>query len=430
MFLGLITPLGAVPLVLIAAALVTFPALALYPRSRVSVYGGMACALAVSVLGAYEPELDRSIQPESTKALVSLYRPPALTKTMPPRIEFSEWNSISRIDVTGSVVHPRERRIFIDGDAWTSMFVKVKEPLRPWNPDTECLITWASPYLLIPAPERVLVIGAGGGVDVLNALRASAGHVDAVEINPTTARIVKEEYKSETKSLFGRANVAVYNEEGRSFARSGGRMYDVIIMNAIDTFAALNSGAYVLSESYLYTVDAMKDYITHLKPGGILNISRWKTPAESVRLFTVMIEAMYELGYETPERHLIAVFHPFNGFIGMMASNEPFTDEQVQLVRAHAERNKLEMMFPLREEDNAYSQQRLFKKYVELRRAGRQDELMLTLDFDPRPVWDDSPFFFNFLSVRKLWSARYASGTVQILRGAAHRSRCSRSCSG
>ena len=130
-----------------------------------------------------------------------------------------------------------------------------------------------------------------------------------------------------------------------------------------------------------------------------------------------MLEAMYELGYKDPESHLIAVFNPMNGFIGIMASNQPFAQEQLDVVREHAKRNNLEMMFPVEGEELEYSTQRIYRKYAALRRENRQLEAIDELDFDARPVWDDSPFFFNFLSLRKLSQANYATGSAQILRG-------------
>ncbi|MBM3290540.1 MAG: hypothetical protein FJY92_10345, partial [Candidatus Hydrogenedentes bacterium] len=178
LFLALIQPLGAVNLLLVAAGLVTLPVLLLNPRSRVSWYGGAMCIACTIGIHAFEREIDRSIQPEQTKAIVSLYRSVGNFRAVPPLIEFSEWNSISRIDVTGNVGHPFVKRIFIDGDAWTGIAVeRKKNTIVPWDQEKECLITWASPYLLIPKPESVLVIGSGGGVDVRNALRADAAHV-------------------------------------------------------------------------------------------------------------------------------------------------------------------------------------------------------------------------------------------------------------
>lgn len=416
-FLGLIRPWGAVSLVALAGGLVVFPVTALNLRSRVAVYGALLSAASVYGLIAFREEISSSIKPEATKALSALYTPPYILREAERYVEFSEWNPISRIDVVASVQHPKQRRVFIDGDAWTSLFVDVETPLQTWNPDTECMITWASPYLLIPNPESVLVIGSGGGVDVLNALRAQARDIDAVEINPTTARIVVDEYADQTKAIFGRPEVKVYAEEGRSFIRHSNKNYDVIVMNAIDTFAALSSGAYVLSESYLYTVEAIKEYVTHLNPGGILNISRWKTPAESVRLFTVMLEAMHELGYADPEAHIVATFNPLNGFIGVMASNAPFSAKQLETIEEHCERNELQMMFPVEEDKIEYAVQRTYGRYAKLRRSGEQDKALELFDFDARPVWDDSPFFFNFLSLKKLTQGRYSSSPAQILRG-------------
>ncbi|HRI88346.1 MAG TPA: hypothetical protein PK869_08775, partial [Candidatus Hydrogenedentes bacterium] len=417
LFIVLIRPLGAVTLVIVAAGLVTFPALALYPRSRVSLYGGILCVATAIGIISFEFEIDRSIRPERTKAIVAMYHLTGGERSVSPSLEFSEWNPISRIDVTGSVRHRGEYRGFIDGDAWTAMVLDRKEPRKPWKLEEQCLMTWASPYLLKWAPESVLVIGSGGGVDVLNAICAKAKQIDAIEINPTTARIVVDEFADFTKQVFGQPTVSVHCEEGRSFVRRGGKHYDVIIMNAIDTFAALNSGAYVLSESYLYTVEAMKDYLTHLTPGGILNISRWKTPAESVRLFAVMLEALYELGYENPESHLIAAYNPRNEFIGFMASNQPFTTEHVDTIRGHVSQHGLEMVFPIRAEDESYAVQRTIAKYADLRREGKQLDTLAEFNYDARPVWDDSPFFFNFLSVRQLFMARYTSSASQILRG-------------
>ena len=57
--------------------------------------------------------------------------------------------------------------------------------------------------------------------------------------------------------------------EGRNYLRSKRNSYDTIVMSGVDTFSALNSGAYVLSENYLYTVEAIEDYLSALKPAAL-----------------------------------------------------------------------------------------------------------------------------------------------------------------
>ena len=58
-------------------------------------------------------------------------------------------------------------------------------------------------------------------------------------------------------------NVTLFNAEGRHFVSAADKKYDVISMTGVDTLTALNSGAYVLSENYLYTVEAIEDILMH-----------------------------------------------------------------------------------------------------------------------------------------------------------------------
>ncbi len=417
-FLAGMRALGAVGLVLVSAGIVVFPALLLARKSWRVALAAVACAAALIYFAGNAFFLDRQIQPEESKALVALYNGGS-TKTNPLHrvLEFSEWNPISRIDVASSEENPRRKRIFIDGDAWTRIAVSPAANPPSFDPDKEAMFTWSSPYLLRQQPQSVLVIGSGGGIDVYNALRANAGTIDAVEINPTTARIVQHEYAAQTHNVYDRPEVTVWNEEGRSFVRHSDKKYDVIVMNAIDTFSALSAGAYVLSESYLYTVEAMTDYISHLQPNGILSICRWKTPAESVRLFTVMLEALYEMGFDQPERHIISVYQRNKGFVGILASPSPFSDEDLARVAEHCKRHDLVQMYPSGGDEYDYTTQRLYAEYAEARKTDRHPQAIVSALYDARPVWDDSPFFFNFLSVHNLWMATRSRTAAQILRG-------------
>ena len=95
-------------------------------------------------------------------------------------------------------------------------------------------------------------------------------------------------------------------DEGRRYVRTSKKTYDAIVMSGVDTFAALSSGAYVLSENYLYTVEAMKDYLSHLRPNGVLGIFRWffPQPREDLRLANLYLQAAEELGVTDPQRSI------------------------------------------------------------------------------------------------------------------------------
>ncbi len=168
------------------------------------------------------------------------------------------------------------------------------------------------------ADPDVLVIGVGGGVDVMVALQHGARHIDAVEINTAMLQMVTETYDTYLGGLF-RPGAHAYSDrihlvhgEGRSFLRHGDRKYDVIQMSGVDSFTALSTGAYTLTESYLYTVEAVQEFYAHLEDGGYVNYSRFllnhpRQPRETLRLAHIAYTALAELGVADPAAQ-IAVF--------------------------------------------------------------------------------------------------------------------------
>src|SRR5262249_11810296 len=151
---------------------------------------------------------------------------------------------------------PGTKRIYLDGDARTAVQAALPAVPPPIDDEGRSIFPYRPAYLVKPDPASVLVIGIGGGIDIWAALQAGARRIDAVELNRTTERIGRREYRPVNNDLFIRPGVATYNEDGRSFVRANRSRYDAIVIHAIDTFAAINAGAYVLSENYLYSVEA------------------------------------------------------------------------------------------------------------------------------------------------------------------------------
>lgn len=158
-------------------------------------------------------------------------------------------------------------------------------------------------------PKEVLIVGCGGGVDVLAALTYGAKHVDAVEINRSIVKADRGDLAAFNGGIFNRPEVTLHNAEGRSFVRAGDREYDLVQLSLVDTFTASAAGAHALSESYLYTVEAFQDYYRRLKPGGVLTVTRnyFTFPHESLRLTAMTYEALRREGELQPEK-AIAIF--------------------------------------------------------------------------------------------------------------------------
>jgi predicted membrane-bound spermidine synthase len=194
------------------------------------------------------------------------------------QIALTGWNAYSRIDaVTG---YPGIlARLYIDSDAWTSLHrwdgkVESLESLRGWYR--------ALPFRLVPN-ARTLVIGPGGGSDVLVALASGSPQVTAVEMNPLMLRFVRH-YGATAGNIYDHPRVETILSEGRNFLSRTDRKFDVIFLGFVDSWAAVASGGLSLSENYLYTTEAFRAYYEHLSDEGVLVIMRWS--ADVPRLVT------------------------------------------------------------------------------------------------------------------------------------------------
>lgn len=244
------------------------------------------------------------------------------------RVENSYWNALGRVDVFTSgedknVVmgafrglsvyfqgpYPDVKWIAIDGGAET--------PIIGFDGDFDKLVflEYYLPALSyrLKSPREVLIIGPGGGVDVLAALKYGARRVEAAELNPAVVGINKEYYADHNGGLFNRPDVSLHAAEGRSFVRGSSRRYDLIQLSLVDTFTAAASGAHALSENYLYTVEAFQDYYRRLRPGGVITVIRnyFTFGHESLRLVALTYEALAAEGEPDPAS-CVAVFT--NGF--------------------------------------------------------------------------------------------------------------------
>ena len=167
----------------------------------------------------------------------------------------------------------------------------------------------SAPYAVRPRPQRVLVIGTGGGIDALIAQRAGAGHIVGVDINPTMVYLLSQRYRGFAADLFRPGNLELIVSEGRHYLTMTSSRFEVIQLTGVDTWAALSGGSFVLSESYLYTTEAIKGLVNHLDGAGILSYSRWlfDPPRETLKLVVAECEALRQLGVTDSSRHFLIV---------------------------------------------------------------------------------------------------------------------------
>jgi len=314
---------------------------------------------------------------------------------------FTRWNDLSRI---GIVRQPDGSfSIVIDADAATAI---AKFDLANLTPDNRRDLTLqgpALPYAIRPG-AKTLIIGPGGGWDVARALYSGSTDVTGVEINGIIADTIMrgEKYAGLSNGLYLRPDVRIEVEDGRSFVRRSEDKYQVLQATLVDTWAATAAGAFALSENNLYTTDAFRDYLLHLTGDGILTITRWgfDPPRESLRLISLAIEALGQIGEKDPWRHVIVSrqgsTQGFGALDTVLIARRPFTESDIARARAiFAAGLQRPIYFPGSELRNQFRDLLLSPNPAAYERD---------YTFDITPVTDNRPFFFYTVQPRDLWA--------------------------
>jgi predicted membrane-bound spermidine synthase len=338
----------------------------------VSLAAGVAAIVAVAAGSAAGPV---SIQGAWRKGM---YR--HLAAAPEARIARTGWNAYSRIDAVTGLGPDQLARLYIDADAWTNV--------HRWDGKVETLHGLCRWYRGLPfrvaQPEETLIIGPGGGYDVLTALGCGSHRVVTAELNPLMLRFVRG-FGAEAGDLYDHPQVEAHLAEGRHFLARSERRFDLILLGFVDSWASMASGGLSLSENYLYTVEAFAAYSEHLTDAGMLAILRWESdvprlvanavallgPAAAAQRVAVVTQRQANPG-EPPQMTFMLKRQPFNA-----AETAAFAEPQAG-VRP--------VIVPGRIAEAPYDGLL----------AGRRSLEEFAAEAEARvgPVFDDSPFFF------------------------------------
>lgn len=305
------------------------------------------------------------------------------------KIVKTEWNSFSRIDVVegGKGEEGLLAKIFIDGGAGMNVM--------QWDGNTNSrndLATWMQylPFSLMESP-KVLIIGSGGGRDVLASLASGSKDVTAVEINPIIFNTVKE-YGSRAGNIYDHPYVNANLDEGRSFVTRSNERYDIIYIPFVDTWASISSGGLSLSENYIYTKEAFHEYYDHLSDRGKIVVVRWLI--DSPRLVSTFSEILQDNGVPTNNvyKHVVVVSQksitedPSETMV--ILSKKPFTQSELEfLSTSFSAGNYKPIILPNYVILEPYN--KLLKGQIS------SAEFYNLFDHRVHPVSDDSPYFLT-----------------------------------
>jgi hypothetical protein len=434
--LPLLDRLGAPGVVLTAAALALIAGVLFAPTGSRATFGGVAAVVMVALLAGQLSGV-AVFDVTDTKGHAS------------DRILFSKWNSFSRIGVyerthgdwslsstyTGKL--PDTRYMDIDSAAstpilhvepdlanvqylryeLTALAYHLKEQrleaggsrlgrkqgleagasgLRATG--AQPLASSLQPPSSQPPGFTALVIGPGGGRDLVSALVFGARQVDGVEINPIIADdVMRDRFREYSGGIYTHPRVRIVIDDGRSFVRRTPDHYDIIQASLVDTWAATAAGAYTLTENTLYTVEAFNDYLDHLTDDGVLTITRWVL--DGLRLISLAQAACESRGWDAASRLAIVQHDRVATFL---LKKTPFTAAEVAQLKTVADRLGFRVLYapsingtrPLMAAD-AWVDGVNTGVYARLIRAPNRARFFAEYEDDISPTTDDRPFYFH-----------------------------------
>ena len=297
----------------------------------------------------------------------------------------SAWSDFARVDLV-SGPDPDELYVFTNAGAGSYMY-RFDGDLSKVN-----WLTQQVEYLPFAnfTPEKTLILGAGAGKDVLQALLAGSEQITAVEINPAMVELTRQ-HAGYNGDIFDRPGVQTVVADGRDFVARSTDAYDMIYLNLVYAQAP-TPGSSALSESYIFTTEAFRSYWQHLSPGGRLAIVAHQG-LEGTRLLMTAIHALNLEGISagTALKHAALLRYdsddPNQSTSVMILQKSPLTQEDVAVLFQAGQAAGMQPLF-------------LPGAYEGLLRGLTTDEITLDQflvqeEYNLFPTTDDSPFFFN-----------------------------------
>jgi hypothetical protein len=319
--------------------------------------------------------------------------------------DYSQWSPIFRID---TAMLPNGLLLNHDG--------MLGSVIKPWDGDVDSLDgdiynfdrdPRAFPFQVLGTPpERVMIIGAAGGHEILASLHFEAENIDAIELNPLTYKLVTDVYADFDGHLAEYPGVNYVKGDGRSYLARSDKSYELIWYPAPDSYSATNAataGAFVLSESYLYTTETVRESLDHLTENGVLatqfgEIDFENKPNRTTRYVATVRAALEAEGIDDPGRHVVVATSSSGGdsvLSTVLVKREPFTDEEIQAFKdkgTEIEGNSLRYA-PGEPQDNSVTN-------VLTLPADEQRTYLDNYPFDVDAISDNGPFFWHFARFR------------------------------
>jgi len=325
--------------------------------------------------------------------------------------EYQGWSPLARVDVLelsndslSSKLAVPYKLVTHDGGA-PSLLISLEEQ------DKEDLIDrtiFGVPYWLKDDPS-VLIIGLGGGPDVLAGLAGGASNILGAEVNPKMVAIVNEDFADFVGNPYQDPRVHIELTDGRHLLAQSDEQFDIIQLTGVDTTVATLGANPNLAENYLYTSEAFDQYLDHLDETGILSVSFPNVQGLGLRLLVLASQSLQHHDLSPVADHVVA--SEMTGYVHVLVKKSPFTSDEISIIQAHYANKPTSVYFPLYNRlfgtpdlafvsdsqillapglstDNEYS------SYIEALTSGKEQEFLTRQPQTVDAPTDNWPFFF------------------------------------
>jgi hypothetical protein len=314
------------------------------------------------------------------------------------------FRSVTGLSLTNHQEPAPQLGLFVDGEG--------PEPITRFTGDFGPLAYLDStlaalPYRLLAPRPRVLLLGLGGGSDLLIALRHAAREVDVVEPDGSVADLLRGELDDFSGGILERPGVRLHVDAARRFTATDRSDYDLIVLGSPQ------GGRSSLAENFATTIEALTGYLQRLAPGGLLALPHplRLPPRNSLKLILTAIEALERIGVPQPALHL-ALLRTWDSVL-LLVRRTPFEAEELDTLDTFADEQGFDLGWhpgmPREAADrfNLIGEPVFFDGFAALTGPDRA-RFVADYAFDIQPATDERPYFHDFFRWRALpllWAA-------------------------
>ena len=299
--------------------------------------------------------------------------------------------------------------ITASGDLTSLTFLRYLPSSLPYeirNPQTGRILKGGEGGLAdkINKKDDVLILDPKGGLQSLIAEYYGFLNIYKIESNPLLIKVVKKDFNEFSGGIYSRNT---WPGLGRSWLKHSGRYFDIIDIPLMGTSP---SGYFGISEDYRFTVEAFKEYLSHLKSEGILSINLFilPPPRTELRILNTATKALEELGIEDKdiEKHIAAIRSW--GSICILIKKSPYTFNELDAIRNFSKDRMFDLIYypgMKEEETNIYVRMpsnEYFYAFKKILNPEARKRFVDAYIFDVKPVRDNNPFFHYYLKLKNI----------------------------